>query len=129
LSHTGFYTPVVGLATLGRRSTEFDPFGDEMVKLAIGLLMVIAVVVGCGSSAVTVPDVVGQSRSDAAKEIRAAGLDVRVVAEPVELRPLGEGCSILNPCDYSAPRVQAQNPDAGAAIEPDSIVTVTLGKK
>lgn len=100
-----------------------------MVRLAIGLLIAVAAMTSCGSNSVTVPDVVGQGRPDAAKEIRSAGFDLKVVAEPVKLRPLGEGCSILNPCDYSAPRVQAQNPDAGATAESGSTVTITLGQE
>ncbi len=71
-------------------------------------------VVSTGREKVTVPDVVGASRSQAARLLRAAGLEVGTVSEEVS--------------DKEAGLVIRQNPAAGAEVTKGSAVDLVVSK-
>ena len=86
-----------------------NPAADERVDVGSR----VDVVVSTGPELVRVPSVVGQSQDDAVGEIEAAGLVATVVTEPSDEE---EGVVI------------AQEPDAGAELEPGDEVVITVSE-
>jgi len=76
----------------------------------------VTVYVSDGPEPVDVPDVVGQTESQARSTLEALGLAVRVNATTIEVAPDQDGL------------VAEQLPAAGSQVEPGSTVSITLGK-
>jgi serine/threonine-protein kinase len=75
----------------------------------------VTVYVSTGSPQVTVPNVVGETQSQAASDLSAAGLQANFVTQPV-FKPSQDG------------RVQSENPAGGSTVNQGSTVTVVVGQ-